>query len=160
MADNIDRQDIIDQFNAQYANRIGYTWYYGNVPSYADKSLFAYEPSVSVDDISSTNPITKNTIVSNLKSMAQRFTSIRNCRRVLTSTTNGVVTTTADETHVAVMNSSYRQSMGGSVPTPNPISYLDLTDLYNNWVECSNNTVKLTYNTYTQHSSHGSRSRR
>lgn len=160
MADTIDRQDIINQFNAQYANKISYTWHSGNVPSYADGSLFATKPSVSVNDISSTNPITKNTIVSNLKSMAQRFTSIRNCRRVLTSTTNGVVTTTADETRVAAMNSNYRQIMGGSVPTPNPISSLNLTDLYNNWVACRNNTVKLTYNTYTQHSSHGSRSRR
>lgn len=160
MADTIDRQDIIDQFNAQYANKISYTWHSGNVPTYADSSLFATKPSVSVNDISSTNPITKNTIVSNLKSMAQRFTSIRKCRRVLTSTTNDVVTTTSDVTRVAAMNRNYRQSMGGSVPTPNPISSLNLTDLYNNWVECCNNTVKLTYNTYTQHSSHGSRSRR
>lgn len=160
MADTIDRQDIINQFNDQYANKISYTWYSGNVPSYADDSLFAYKPSVSVSDISSTNPITKNTIVSNLKSMAQRFTSIRKCRRVVTSTTNGVVTTTDDETRVAVMNRDYRQSMGGSVPTPNPISSLDLTDLYDNWVDCRNNTVELTYNKYTQHSSHGSRSRR
>ena len=160
MADTIDRQDIINQFNAQYANKIGYTWHSGNVPSYADGSLFATKPSVSVNDISSTNPITKNTIVSNLKTMAQRFTSVRNCRRVLTTTTNDVVTIIADETCVAAMNINFRQSMGGSVPTPNPISYLNLTDLFNNWVACRNNTVQLTYNTYTQHSSHGSRSRR
>ena len=160
MADTIDRQDIINQFNDQYANKISYTWHSGNVPTYADGSLFATKPSVSVNDISSTNPITRNTIVNNLKSMAQRFTSVRNCRRVLTSTTNGVVTTTSDVTRVAAMNSNYRQGMGGSVPTPDPISYLNLTDLYNNWVACRNNTVQLTYNTYTQHSSHGSRSRR
>lgn len=160
MADTIDRQDIINQFNSQYANKIGYVWHSGNVPSYADGSLFGTKPSVSVNDISSSNPITGSTIANNLKSMAQRFTSIRNCRRILTSTTNGVVTTTADETQLSAMNNNYRQSMGGSVATPNPITTLNLTDLYNNWSACRNNTVTLTYNTYTQHSSHSSRSRR
>jgi len=157
----INRQSIVDQFNSQVANRISPSWHSGNVPSYASASLFGQKPSVGVGNISDSNPIRASTVVNNLASMTQLFTNVRNCRRILTWTTNGSVRTTADETRLAAMNNNYRQSFGGYYPpTPNPIQSMDMSALYNRWNALKNNTVTLTYNTHSEHSSHSSRSRR
>lgn len=159
----ITRSSIVNQFNSQVANYINPTWHRNNVPQYASSSEFGYTSSMSTSDISSSNPITASTVVSNLVSVCREFTSVRNCRVVATKTVNDNVQVISDETRLAAMNSHYTQWISpslSSVISGQLIRTIDMNSLYNAWSSARYNTVTLTYNTYTQHVSHGSRSRR
>lgn len=159
----ITRSSIVSQYESQVTDYINPTWYRNNVPQYASSSEFGYTPAMVTSDISSSNPITASTVVGNLVSVCRDLTSVRNCRVVATKTVNGNVEVISDETKLAAMSSRYTQWISpslSSVISGQLIRTIDMDPLYYAWSSARYNTVTLTYNTYTQHVSHSSRSRR